>query len=208
MVSFGLVLGMLNAYWMDERKHLIGKLGWLFVAWGLSLFGLTLFRHGNVNPTANPLGGVYIGPAVVGIGLIIYGEGALAIIELPSIVSHIISFTRLLGILLASVVLALVIDNQAVGTSQAPGLVYGGVGLAIAGVVLLVVGHVFNLVLGHTRARDTGGEVDLRRVLLEVPSRRRKAVLSLQGQQDAHPQRDRADGIQAGRRSGAGPSTP
>ncbi|MGD0639098.1 MAG: hypothetical protein ABSA72_13780, partial [Nitrososphaerales archaeon] len=70
------------------------------------------------------------------------------IIELPSIVSHIISYTRLLGILLASVVLALVIDNQAVGSSSAPGLVYGGVGLAIAGVVLLVVGHAFNLVLG------------------------------------------------------------
>jgi len=148
MVSFGLVLGMLNAYWMHERKHLIGKVGWLAVAWGLALFGLTLFRHGNVNPAANPIAGAYIGSAVVGIGLIVYGEGVLAVIELPSIVSHIISFTRLLGILLASVVLALVIDNQAVGTAQAPGLVYGGAGLAIAGVILLVVGHVFNLVLG------------------------------------------------------------
>ncbi|MDA4134041.1 MAG: hypothetical protein OK441_00540, partial [Thaumarchaeota archaeon] len=139
MVSFGLVLGMLNAYWMQERKHLIGKVGWLAVAWGLSLFGLALFRHGNMNPVQNPLAGGYIATAVVGIGLIIYGEGMLAIIELPSIVSHIISFTRLLGILLASVVLALVIDNQAVGTSAAPGLVYGGVGLAIAGIILLVV---------------------------------------------------------------------
>ncbi|MGA2664465.1 MAG: V-type ATP synthase subunit I [Nitrososphaerales archaeon] len=148
MVSFGLVLGMLNAYWMKERKHLIGKVGWLAVAWGLALFGLTLFRHGNVNPAQNPLAGGYIGGAVIGIVLIIYGEGTLAIIELPSIVSHIISYTRLLGILLASVVLALVIDNQAVGSSSAPGLVYGGVGLAIAGVVLLVVGHAFNLVLG------------------------------------------------------------
>jgi V/A-type H+-transporting ATPase subunit I len=148
MVSFGLVLGMLNAYWMKERKHIVGKLGWLSVAWGISLFGLTLLRHGSVNPSANPIAGGYIGMAVVGVGLIIYGEGVLAIIELPSIVSHIISFTRLLGILLASVVLALVIDNQAVGTSATPGLVYGGIGLAIAGAVLLVVGHVFNLVLG------------------------------------------------------------
>ena len=148
MVSFGLVLGMLNAYWMKERKHIVGKIGWLAVAWGISLVGLTLLRHGNVNPSANPIAGGYIGLVVIGVGLIIYGEGVLAIIELPSIVSHIISFTRLLGILLASVVLALVIDNQAVGTSQAPGLVYGGIGFAIAGVVLLVVGHVFNLVLG------------------------------------------------------------
>jgi V/A-type H+/Na+-transporting ATPase subunit I len=148
MVSLGLVMGMVNAYWMSERKHIVAKLGWLFVAWGLSLFGLTLFRHGNVDPASNPIAGVDIGMAVVGIGLIVYGEGSLAIIELPSIVSHIISYTRLLGILLASFVLAFVIDGQAVGSSSSPGLVYGGVGLAIAGVILLVVGHVFNLVLG------------------------------------------------------------
>jgi len=148
MVSFGLGLGMLNAYWMHERKHIVAKIGWLSVAWGLSLFGLTLLHHGNVNPASNPTAGVFIGMAVVGVGLIIFGEGTLAVIELPSIVSHIISYTRLLGILLASFVLAFVIDSQAVGTSAAPGLVYGGIGFAIAGAVLLVVGHVFNLVLG------------------------------------------------------------
>jgi V/A-type H+-transporting ATPase subunit I len=118
------------------------------VAWGLSLFGLTLLHHGNVNPAGNPVAGGYIGMAVVGVGLIIFGEGTLAVIELPSIVSHIISYTRLLGILLASFVLAFVIDSQAVGTPAAPGLVYGGIGFAIAGIALLVVGHVFNLVLG------------------------------------------------------------
>jgi V/A-type H+/Na+-transporting ATPase subunit I len=148
MVSFGLVLGMLNAYWMHERKHIVAKIGWLSVAWGLSLFGLTLLHHGNVNPASNPVAGGYIGMAVVGVGLIIFGEGTLAVIELPSIVSHIISYTRLLGILLASFVLAFVIDSQAVGTSAAPGLMYGGIGFAIAGIALLVVGHVFNLVLG------------------------------------------------------------
>jgi V/A-type H+-transporting ATPase subunit I len=148
MVTLGLVMGMVNAYWMQERKHIVSKLGWLLVGWGLALFGLTLFRHGNVNPSENPLAGLDIGMAVVGVGLIIYGEGVLAIIELPSIVSHIISFTRLLGILLASFVLAYVIDSQAVGSSGSPGLVYGGIGLAIGGVVLLVFGHIFNLVLG------------------------------------------------------------
>jgi len=148
MVSFGLVLGMLNAYWMHEKKHVIAKIGWLSVAWGLSLFGLTLLHHGNVNPAGNPVAGGYLGMVVVGVGLIVFGEGTLAVIELPSIVSHIISYTRLLGILLASFVLAFVIDSQAVGTSTAPGLMYGGIGFAIAGIALLVVGHVFNLVLG------------------------------------------------------------
>jgi V/A-type H+-transporting ATPase subunit I len=45
-------------------------------------------------------------------------------------------------------VLAYVIDKEAVGTSAAPGLMLGGIGFAIGGVVLLVAGHMFNLVLG------------------------------------------------------------
>ncbi len=46
--------------------------------------------------------------------------------------------------------LAYLIDNQAVGptTSGTPGLLYGGIALAILGVVLFVMVHVFNLVLG------------------------------------------------------------
>ena len=39
-----------------------------------------------------------------------YGEGVRALMELPSIISHILSYTRIVGILLASVILADVID--------------------------------------------------------------------------------------------------
>jgi V/A-type H+-transporting ATPase subunit I len=150
LVSFGLVLGMLNAYWMKERKHMVGKLGWLFTAWGIALTGLGLLHHGSINVLANPVSNPLILLVLAGIGLIIYGEGAQQMAELPTIVSNIISYTRLLGILLASYVLAYLIDNQAVGptTAGTPGLIYDGIPLAILGVVLLVVVHVFNLVLG------------------------------------------------------------
>src|SRR5208283_6055439 len=43
---------------------------------------------------------------------------------------------------------AYVIDKEAVGSAGSPGLISGGVGFAIAGIVLLLLGHVFNLVLG------------------------------------------------------------
>jgi len=148
MVSLGLVLGMVNGYWMKERRHIVGKMGWLFEAWGIALIGLTMLHHGTLSPTSNPLAGVYIGMAVAGLALIAYGEGPQSLVELPTIISHMISYTRLLGILLASFVLAYVIDKEAVGTSAAPGLMLGGVGLAIGGIVLLVAGHLFNLVLG------------------------------------------------------------
>lgn len=150
LVSFGLVLGMLNAYWMGERKHIVGKLGWLFTAWGIALTGLGLLHHGSISVLANPISNPLILLILAGIGLIIYGEGAQQMAELPTIVSNIISYTRLLGILLASFVLAYLIDNQVVGptTSGTPGLLYGGIPLAILGIVLFVMVHVFNLVLG------------------------------------------------------------
>lgn len=147
-VSLGLVLGMLNAYWVRERKHLVGKIGWLSVAWGIALFGLTLLHRGDTNPASNPIVGSYVGMIVAGILLIVYGEGVQAIVEFPSIISHIISYTRLLGILLASFVLAFVIDKVVVGAVSGAQFTATGVALAIGGIILLVGGQSFNLVLG------------------------------------------------------------
>ena len=140
-VSFGLVLGIINSYWMSEKKHMLSKLGWLFAAWGISLIGLTVLHHGSVNPTSNPISALYIGVFVAGLGLIAYGEGGQSLIELPSIVSHVLSYTRLVGILLASIILAQVIDDIFLGS------VVGGIGLAVFAVVILIFGQLFNLVL-------------------------------------------------------------
>lgn len=150
LVSFGLVLGMLNAHWLGERKHIFGKLGWLFTGWGIALTGLALLHHGDIGKLANPISNPLIFMIIAGIGLIIYGEGPQQMAELPTIVSNIISFTRLLGILLAGFVLAYLIDNQVVGptTSGSPGLLFASIPFAILGIVLLVMVHVFNLVLG------------------------------------------------------------
>jgi V/A-type H+-transporting ATPase subunit I len=148
MVSLGLVIGMLNAYWAEAKKHMIGKFGWLCTAWGIALTGLALLHHGSLGKLVNPISNPLIFLIIAGIGLVIYGEGGQAIIELPSIVSNIISFTRLLGILLASFVLAYLIDTQVVGVGGGTGLIYGGVAYAILGIVLFVMVHVFNVILG------------------------------------------------------------
>jgi V/A-type H+/Na+-transporting ATPase subunit I len=152
-VSLGLVLGMIAKHWAGETRHIFGKIGWLSVGWGIALLGLILLHHGSVDPATNILAGVYIVLVVAGVGLIAYGEGTLALIELPSIISHILSYTRLLGILLASVALALVVNSQFEGLA---GPLFGvgtaastveAVGFAIAGVVILVFGQLFNIIL-------------------------------------------------------------
>ncbi len=140
-VSLGLVIGAFNSYWTGEFKHSIGKIGWLLVSWGIALTGLALLHHQNVNPTQNFMVAGYISMLVAGFGMVMFGEGAGSIIELPSMISHIISYTRLLGILLASVVLAGVIDQVFLGT------IGGGIFLLVFGVVILVMGQAFNLIL-------------------------------------------------------------
>jgi V/A-type H+/Na+-transporting ATPase subunit I len=140
-VSFGLVLGMLNGYWSGEKKHVLGRLGWLLTAWGISLLGLAALHHQVLNPASNPVAGVYIGLIIAGLGLVGFGEGGQALMEIPSIVSHILSYTRLVGILLASVALALVINTLFLGDLGT------GIAFAIVGVVILVFGQLFNIIL-------------------------------------------------------------
>ncbi len=142
MVTFGLVLGILNTLREGHKKHAIGKIGWLLFGWGVVLTGLALLQHQPINPLHHVAGMGYMGVIVAGIGLMFYGEGVSAIMELPSIVSHILSYTRLIGILLASVILADVIDYIFIKT------LHHSIPFIIFGVVIFFIGHIFNIIIG------------------------------------------------------------
>ncbi len=142
MVTFGLVLGILNTLREGEKKHAIGKVGWLLFGWGVVMTGLALMHHQHINPLHHIEGIGYVGLMVGGIGLMFYGEGVSAIMELPSIVSHILSYTRLVGILLASVILADVIDFIFIKT------LHHSIPFIILGVVIIFIGHIFNIIIG------------------------------------------------------------
>jgi V/A-type H+-transporting ATPase subunit I len=135
MVTFGLILGILNSLREGEKRHAIGKIGWLSFGWGIVMTGLTLMHHGQINP-------IHFGLLLGGIGLMLYGEGPRAIMELPSIVSHILSYTRIIGILLASVILADVIDYIFIRVLD------NGIPYVILGTIILLIGHIFNIIIG------------------------------------------------------------
>jgi V/A-type H+/Na+-transporting ATPase subunit I len=142
MVSFGLVLGILNAVREGQKRHVIGKVGWLVFGWGIVLTGLALLHHNHINPIRHTLGVVYFALIFGGIGLMFYGEGVRAVMELPSIISHILSYTRIVGILLASVILADVIDF--IFTRS----LHHALPLVILGTLIFFIGHIFNIILG------------------------------------------------------------
>lgn len=136
MVSLGLVMGFIESWYNGHRKHAIGRIGWLLLAIGASIFGLDMIHHA----TSSPLQYVSVGMILSGLALVIAAEGGNGAVEIPSIISHILSYTRIVGILMASVILAFVVDTSFIGGLHSiSGLVIG--------VLILVVGQLFNLVV-------------------------------------------------------------
>jgi len=142
MVSFGLVLGIVNHYWEKDKRGMLGKTGWLLFGWGIALLGLALIGHQPINPMKSLVAGSYFGLIFAGIGLMFLGEGYRALMELPSIISHILSYTRIVGILIASVIFADLIDFIFMKA------IHKSIMLVIIGIVILLIGHFFNIIIG------------------------------------------------------------
>ncbi len=140
MVEFGFLLGFYNKLAHHEKKHAIAKLGWFFAALGVVIFGLSVLHKAPLG-ISNPLVIAAYAMLIGGVGTVLWGEGFGSLMELPSIVSHILSYVRLVGILLTSVILASIIDLIFLHG------IHHSIVLAIVGVVILIVGQIFNLVI-------------------------------------------------------------
>lgn len=142
MATLGLSMGFINSIRVRNKKHAMGKVGWLLVGWGIVLIGLALLGKQNLDPMSNFAALIYFVILFAGIGLLFIGEGVRSLMELPSIISHILSFTRIIGILMASVILADVIDYVFLR------VIDNGFVWAMIGIVILIVGHLSNTILG------------------------------------------------------------
>src|SRR5450756_147000 len=80
---------------------------------------------------------------VVGFIFMFMGEGAIGIAELPSLLSNVLSYSRLISIGVSSAGIALAVNRL----SDALFFSKGGI-FVIFGVLLLIVGHGINTVLG------------------------------------------------------------
>ncbi|HTZ62175.1 MAG TPA: V-type ATPase 116kDa subunit family protein [Thermoplasmata archaeon] len=150
MVTLGFLFGLLKEYFHHHRRGVVGKFGGILFAWGVAFLGLSVIKVRSLGPLTasdsitSPVFDGYLAILVLGLLLMIGGEGVqTGMMSLIEIVSHILSYTRLLGILLASVILALVINSVGAGLIG-DGAIVG----IVAGVLIIVVGQSFNVILG------------------------------------------------------------
>jgi V/A-type H+/Na+-transporting ATPase subunit I len=143
-VNFGLVLGMINEARVGLIHALLSKGSWIMLQIGALLLAASygLLTHvpllSNITAT-KPVAYAVVAAAIVGIA---YAEGIRGVIELPMIFSNILSYVRLVAIGLASVYMASVVNQLAEGLFDK-----GGPWIAAA-LLLLLLGHTINLLLG------------------------------------------------------------
>ena len=80
--------------------------------------------------------------AVLGFILILIGEGAKGVVEIPALLSNILSYARLMAVGLASLSLAVLVNDMAGAMFKS-----GVVGV-IMGIIILILGHTINIALG------------------------------------------------------------
>jgi V/A-type H+-transporting ATPase subunit I len=148
-MTLAFLLGFVNEVRKKNTAHAAAKAGWV----GLIISGAVLVA--GLMFSAVP--GTLITPAallfVVSLIPIIRAEGIIGIMEIPSVVGNILSFSRILAVGLASVVVAMIV-NQLLMPSPEQGL------LAILMVPLFIIGHLFNTLLGMFESLVQGGRLN------------------------------------------------
>jgi V/A-type H+-transporting ATPase subunit I len=162
-ITLGRVLGMVNHARQDHGAHrmkaVLANFGWIAVMWGIlvaiwSVFAMPYMPDLSKLPVIGagvPLGTI-IGAILIALGLaLIARDAVLEIVEIPTILSHVLSYARIVAVGLSSVAIAMVINYMAIGLFIGPQLKnisILGIFIIIAGVLVFIVGHLLNTALG------------------------------------------------------------
>jgi len=162
-ITLGRILGMINHARQDHGEHrikaVLANFGWLAVMWGIliaiwSIAALPLMPNLTGLPAVVSivnLGGV-IGAVLIVVGVVfIARDSVLEVVEIPTIISHVLSYARIVAVGLSSVAIAMVVNFIAIGMFIEPQLKnfsIFGIFIIIAGLVIFLLGHALNTALG------------------------------------------------------------
>ncbi len=138
-LNFGFILGFINEFKQHGFKHALqAKLSWMIVELGIIL---AILANLNIITPYLLWPGVVI--AIAGVILLGVGEGIQGIVELPALFSNTLSYMRLGAVGLASVGLAVVVNENL----ALPFIEKGGIFIVI-GIIIMLLGHGINILLG------------------------------------------------------------
>ena len=161
-ITLGRLWGARNASVMEHGEHrtklMLAQVGWIMVMWGIviaiwSFYALPLMPDLSGLPQIAGFGaGVIFGVLclIIGIGFIAR-DNLLELMELPTIISNVLSYTRLVAVGLSSVAIALVTNFIAINMVIDPALANFtamSVVMILAGIIVFLLGHTLNTALG------------------------------------------------------------
>ncbi|TAL48195.1 V-type ATP synthase subunit I [archaeon] len=137
-LNLGLALGFINEARMHGiKKAIFAKGSWYVIETGIVSLGLGAVMFNSL--VLQIIGAAMLLPGII---MLYKGEGIKGVVELPTLLSNTLSYMRLFAIGLASVALAVVINESAIGLIQQGGM------MVVLAVLILVMGHFINLLLG------------------------------------------------------------
>jgi V/A-type H+-transporting ATPase subunit I len=167
-LTLGRILGMYNHAKQDHGHHrtlaVMANFGWLAVMWGIilaiwSAAAVPLMPNLTGLPVVATIPGVGFGlnlATIIG-GILILGgiiliarESVLEIIELPTIVSHVLSYARLVAVGLSGVAIAMVVNYMTFEMFINPALenfTIVSIVMILIGLVVFLFGHTLNIAL-------------------------------------------------------------
>jgi V/A-type H+-transporting ATPase subunit I len=167
-LTLGRILGMYNHAQQDHGHHrtlaVMANFGWLAVMWGIILAiwssaTIPLMPSFTGLPVVAVVPGLGFGVNVghiIGLALILVGivliarENILEVIELPTIVSHVLSYARLVAVGLSGVAIAMVVNYMTFEMFINPALenfTLLSIVLIIVGLGIFLFGHLLNIAL-------------------------------------------------------------
>jgi V/A-type H+-transporting ATPase subunit I len=162
-ITLGRVFGMINHARQDHGAHrtkaVMANFGWLLVMWGILMIIWSIIQMPYMPDftTLPPVVMVLNVASVIGAVMLVVGvlfiarDSGLELVELPTIISHVLSYTRIVAVGLSSVAIAMVVNYIAIGMlidPQLENITLVGVLFIIMGVAVFLVGHTLNTALG------------------------------------------------------------
>ncbi len=161
-ITLGRILGARNAAKMDHGHHrqlaIYANIGWIMVMWGIVLLIWSFFAIPfMIDLTGLPgiVSGLNVasiaGAVILIVGIIcIARENVLDLMEIPTIISNVLSYTRLIAVGLSSVAIAMVTNYISIGMIIEPNfeLSVFGIVFFVVGIIVFLIGHTINTALG------------------------------------------------------------